>query len=147
MLLFLQGIPRETIMLIGRWQSDAFLLYLRRDIKEFTSGVSTSLSTTPINLFNIPSDKKQHDHKQITKTHMDHNISSTSTRASPQQRFYGPQDIRLRAAAHARSPRARLQAQRPDEHIMEDETLHSQNVSNKARPFKNCFEKDSKSRA
>ena len=43
MALYLEKCPVCTIMLIGRWSSDAFLLYVRRQIQEFSSGVSKDM--------------------------------------------------------------------------------------------------------
>ena len=41
MLMYLAKEPVYTIMLVGRWSSDAFLAYIKKQIKEFTRGVST----------------------------------------------------------------------------------------------------------
>ena len=43
MALYLAKRPVSTIMLIGRWCSDAFLLYVRRQIQEFSAGVSADM--------------------------------------------------------------------------------------------------------
>ena len=40
-------------MLIGRWQSDAFLAYIVKQVKEFTKGVSTRMLQHET-FFNIP---------------------------------------------------------------------------------------------
>ena len=40
MMAYLAREPVYTIMLIGRWSSDAFLRYIEKQIKEFTKGVS-----------------------------------------------------------------------------------------------------------
>jgi hypothetical protein len=40
MAMYLAGIPVFTIMLLGRWSSDAFLRYIRKQVKEFSSGIS-----------------------------------------------------------------------------------------------------------
>ena len=40
MLMYLAKEPVYTIMLVGRWNSDAFLAYIEKQIKEFTKGVS-----------------------------------------------------------------------------------------------------------
>jgi hypothetical protein len=40
MAMYLAGVPVFTIMLLGRWSSDAFLRYIRKQVKEFSSGVS-----------------------------------------------------------------------------------------------------------
>jgi hypothetical protein len=43
MAMYLAGVPVFTIMLIGRWSSDAFLRYIRRQVQEFSSGVSSRM--------------------------------------------------------------------------------------------------------
>ena len=43
MLMYLAKEPVYTIMLVGRWNSDAFLAYIEKQIREFTKGVSTSM--------------------------------------------------------------------------------------------------------
>jgi hypothetical protein len=40
MAMYLAGVPVFTIMLIGRWSSDAFLRYIRRQVLQFSVGVS-----------------------------------------------------------------------------------------------------------
>ena len=45
MMAYLAKEPVYTIMLIGRWSSDAFLRYIEKQIKEFTRGVSTRMLT------------------------------------------------------------------------------------------------------
>ena len=41
MMLYLQQVPPYTIMLIGRWRSDAFLSYIEKQCREFTKGMSS----------------------------------------------------------------------------------------------------------
>ena len=43
MALYLARRPVSTIMLLGRWSSDAFLLYIRRQVQEFSKGVSRDM--------------------------------------------------------------------------------------------------------
>jgi hypothetical protein len=43
--MYLAGIPVFTIMLLGRWSSDAFLRYIRKHVKEFNAGVSQKMIT------------------------------------------------------------------------------------------------------
>ena len=45
MLMHLAKEPVYTIMLVGRWNSDAFLAYIEKQIKEFTKGVSSRMLT------------------------------------------------------------------------------------------------------
>jgi hypothetical protein len=37
---YIAGIPLYTIMLIGRWLSDAFLRYIHKEVQEFSAGLS-----------------------------------------------------------------------------------------------------------
>jgi hypothetical protein len=46
MAMYLSGVPAFTIMLIGRWASDAFLKYIRRQVQEFSAGISTRMIST-----------------------------------------------------------------------------------------------------
>ena len=55
MAMYLAGVPVFTIMLIGRWSSDAFLRYIRRQVQEFSAGVSRRMILTP-DFFTIPSE-------------------------------------------------------------------------------------------
>ncbi len=41
--MFLAGVPVFTIMLLGRWSSDAFLQYIRKQLKEFSHGISSKM--------------------------------------------------------------------------------------------------------
>ena len=88
MLLYLQGVRTSTIMLLGRWQSDAFLLYLRRNIREFTTGVSSMMMTNRQSFFNIPEDSNPQHIPQIHSTHDDPMTSNLNSSTS-QQRFNG----------------------------------------------------------
>ena len=53
MAMYLNDVPTYTIMLVGRWSSDAFLKYIRRQVQEFTSGVSTRMIQRG-SFFNVP---------------------------------------------------------------------------------------------
>jgi len=43
MAMYLAGIPVFTIMLLGRWSSDAFLPYIRKEVQEFSNSVSSKM--------------------------------------------------------------------------------------------------------
>jgi hypothetical protein len=43
MAIYLAGIPVFTIMLLGSWSSDAFLHYIRKQVKEFSLGISQKM--------------------------------------------------------------------------------------------------------
>jgi hypothetical protein len=53
MAMYLAGIPVFTIMLLERWPSDTFLRYIRKQVKEFSSGVSQKMITHE-DFFTIP---------------------------------------------------------------------------------------------
>ena len=41
--MYLQGAQVYTIMLQERWSSDAFLLYIRRQVQQFSEGLSNGM--------------------------------------------------------------------------------------------------------
>jgi len=43
MAMHLDGVPTYSIMLIGRWASDAFMGYIRRQVMEFAQNISTRM--------------------------------------------------------------------------------------------------------
>ena len=43
--MYLAGVPVYTIMLIGRWSSDAFLRYIRRQVEQFSKDVAQKMLT------------------------------------------------------------------------------------------------------
>lgn len=58
MQLYLQGVPPYTIMLIGRWRSDAFLSYIEKQCKEFTKGMSQIMLTLD-SFYHLPTHRQQ----------------------------------------------------------------------------------------
>jgi hypothetical protein len=48
MAMYLNGIPVYTIMLLGRWSSDAFLHYIRKQVEEFSKGVARKMIQRPV---------------------------------------------------------------------------------------------------
>ena len=59
MALYLAKRPVSTIMLLGRWCSDAFLLYTRQQVQEVSSGISADM-VSQMSFFTIP-DLEEHD--------------------------------------------------------------------------------------
>jgi hypothetical protein len=53
MAMYLAGVPVVTIMLLGRWSSNAFLRYIHKQVKEFSSGISRKMLTKD-KFFTIP---------------------------------------------------------------------------------------------
>ena len=43
MAMYLAGVPTFTIMMIGRWSSDAFLRYIRKQVEQFSHNVSCKM--------------------------------------------------------------------------------------------------------
>jgi hypothetical protein len=56
--MYLAHIPVFTIMLLGCWSSDAFLRYIRKQVKEFSSGISAKMIMKE-HFFTIPSSSDQ----------------------------------------------------------------------------------------
>ena len=55
MAMYLNKVKTYTIMLQGRWCSDAFLRYIRKQVKEFSDGVSAAMvSLDTYAFFTIP---------------------------------------------------------------------------------------------
>ena len=48
MAMYLGGIPVYAIQLIGRWKSDSFMKYLRKQIEQFTLGISSKMLTMQV---------------------------------------------------------------------------------------------------
>jgi hypothetical protein len=46
MAMYLGGVPIFAIQIIGRWSSDAFMKYIRKQVEEFTFDVSAQMLTT-----------------------------------------------------------------------------------------------------
>lgn len=46
MLMYLNSVPVYTIMLASRWSSEAFLLYIRKQVLSFTKGISNRMLLT-----------------------------------------------------------------------------------------------------
>ena len=53
MALYLAKVPTLTIMIIGRWKSDAFLLYIRKQVAQFSQNLSTQMLQNE-NFYTVP---------------------------------------------------------------------------------------------
>ena len=53
MALYLAKVPTLTIMIIGRWKSDAFLLYIRKQVAQFLQNLSTQMLQNE-NFYTVP---------------------------------------------------------------------------------------------
>jgi hypothetical protein len=58
MAMYLAGVPVFTIMLLCRWSSDAFLCYIRKQVQEFSKGVSQQMISNE-EFFTIPATSKE----------------------------------------------------------------------------------------
>jgi hypothetical protein len=45
MVMYLAGAPVYTIMLIGRWSSDAFICYIKKQVEQFSKQVAKQMLT------------------------------------------------------------------------------------------------------
>jgi hypothetical protein len=88
MLLYLAKVPTPTIMLLGRWKSDAFLLYLRRQVQEFAEGLSNAMMSMPTMFHNIP-DNPQNINIPQHKSVSEHPSSHPSGTPKVPLRFHG----------------------------------------------------------
>jgi hypothetical protein len=68
MAMYLAGVPIYTIMLIGRWSSDAFLRYIRRQVQEFSAGVSRRMILSE-DFFTIPESAHHEDPRNRNQRH------------------------------------------------------------------------------
>jgi hypothetical protein len=58
MVMYLNRVPVYTIMLLGRWSSDAFLRYIRPQVEQFSRGVSQAMIQTG-HFHNVLADRRQ----------------------------------------------------------------------------------------
>jgi hypothetical protein len=73
MLLYLAKVRTETIKLIGRWKSDAFLLYIRRQVQEFAEGISEGMMSMPELFHNIPEAPSSNNTLHTTESNIQNN--------------------------------------------------------------------------
>ena len=71
MSMYLTGIPVFTIMLIGHWSSDAFLRYIKKQVQEFSAGVSVKMIQAD-SFFTIP--EASHEDPRVSGHH--HNFAT-----------------------------------------------------------------------
>ena len=71
MAMYLDKIPVYTIMLIGRWSSDAFLLYIQNQVEQFSQNVSSRMIRN-LDFTHIPNFKPRISHTDPrTRNHRD----------------------------------------------------------------------------
>ena len=75
MAMFMDDTPVCMIMLIGRWSSDAFLKHMRRQMLEFSRGMSSRMIRNDI-LYSIPEQRAAHEDP------INHNPNSFATNLS-----------------------------------------------------------------
>jgi hypothetical protein len=90
MAMYLFAVPVFTIMLLGRWSSDAFLRYIRRQVQQFSKGVSEKMVANE-DFFTIP--EINAEDPRITGHHLNHQMRNNC----------GPS-----ASSHAMMPRMAL---------------------------------------
>ena len=88
MLLYLAEVRTSTIMLLGRWKSDAFLLYLRKQVKEFTNGVSSTMMDQP-SMFSTIQNPVRSDLPNRHRSDRDDPMTSNTNSIASHARAYG----------------------------------------------------------
>ena len=89
MLLYLAEVRTSTIMLLGCWKSDAFLIYLRKQVKEFTKGISTTMTDQPSTFFAIPNSRNS-DLLNRHRSDRDDPMTSNTNLIASHTRFHCP---------------------------------------------------------
>jgi hypothetical protein len=89
MLMYLAKTRTATIMLLGRWKSDAFLLYLRKQVKEFTSGVSDMMVHQAPTFYTVPTPQSRETQDLFLADNDDPGTRNGDSIAS-RSRFNGP---------------------------------------------------------
>ena len=86
MAMYLDEVPVYTIMLIGRWSSNAFLLYIRKQVEQFSKNISSRMINN-LSFAHVP----QH-HLSITN----HDTRTRNHRENFQTRYnMGPQAVNI----------------------------------------------------
>jgi len=75
MAMFLNGVPTPLIMLIGRWSSEAFLLYIRKAVEQFGHDVSKIMIRNPTYHHVLVQEK---DDPRLSADSLNHNMASMS---------------------------------------------------------------------
>ena len=76
MILHSVGIAKVTVMLIGRWASDAYLRYIRHNLADFSKNISAQMVKSNELFYNIPA---HHIQQSIKTTHSQlHGLPSVS---------------------------------------------------------------------
>ena len=83
MAMYLDEVPVYTIMLLGRWSSDAFLLYIRRQVEQFSHNVSSRMIRN-MNFTHVPNyephttryDPRTRNHRDNAQTRLNMGVSS-----------------------------------------------------------------------
>jgi hypothetical protein len=78
MAMYLNRVPVYTIMLLGRWASDAFLRYIRKQVEQFCQGVSQAMIQTG-HFHHIPDNRRQDNSKT---RNLRHHLAYTTQQAS-----------------------------------------------------------------
>jgi hypothetical protein len=91
MAMYLDGVPVFTIMLMGRWSSDAFLKYIRKQVEQFSHNVASRMIKNQ-HFYHIPAflptvsaeDPRQHNHPAnfATRQNLGRNLTSQVRMAS-----------------------------------------------------------------
>ena len=89
MMMYLSGTPVYSIMLVGRWLSDAFLRYIEKQVKEFSRGITKRMLSCNT-FYNIPLRPWQPNDTANSK-------SAAKFLHKPLNNIFGPQRSSLRS--------------------------------------------------
>jgi len=101
MFLYTQFVRTDKIMIQGRWKSDAFLIYLRKQVEEFSKGLSDLMIHTKNEYFNVPDLQTEDTHEIVSNPndprtrHLFSFASSLNTQNGP-----GSQSTQTRPSFH-----------------------------------------------
>ena len=88
MFLYMQNIRTDKIMLQGRWRSDAFLLYIRTQVSNFSNGLSNAMMQDSSIFYTVSTDQtNSHTDLPFRVTPSVPNIPHTNNNGSKLQNF------------------------------------------------------------
>jgi hypothetical protein len=83
MAMYLNRVPVYTIMLLGRWSSDAFLRYIRPQVEQFSSGVAQAMIKTG-HMHHVPTGRLSQENP--TTRNLRHHLAYVDTQGDPSTR-------------------------------------------------------------
>jgi len=99
MFLYTQYVRTDKIMMQGRWLSDSFLTYIRKQVTEFSKGLSSLMINTNNEYFTVPELEREDLHDVVTnpddpRTRHPFSFASSLNNNGPGSNSNGAQTIR-----------------------------------------------------